>query len=106
MSVYTGATRDTTYPYDTRVHYWNDPTVVDFYIPVTKFSSALRAMMAIKQLTNERLGKRLGVHRETVRHWVTGNQIPSGDNLKKLCEFLSIDEGVAKMLIKQEEESC
>ena len=99
MRTYTG------YPYDARVHNWYDPTVVDVYIPVKDFSSGLRAVMAIKQLTNEQLGKQLGVHRETVRHWATGNQIPNDKNLKKLCEFLSIDEDVAKMLIKQEEES-
>ena len=104
--VYTGGLNNTTYACqtDARVHYWDDPTVVDFYIPVKDFSSALRAMMAIKQLTNEQLGKQLGLNRETIRHWALGLQKPRGNNLKKLCEFLSIDEDAAKMLIKQEEE--
>ncbi len=76
--------------------------VADVYIPVKDFSSALRAMMAIQNLTNEKLGQQLGVHRETVRHWTIGTQSPRDENLNKLCELLGIDENVAKMLIERE----
>lgn len=79
--------------------------VVDVYIPVQDFSSALCAMMAIQNLTNEKLGQQLGVHRETVRHWTTGMQSPRDENLNKLCELLGIDENIAKMLIEREKKS-
>lgn len=90
---------------DPRIHNWNDPTIVDIYIPVVNFSSALRAMMAINDLTDDNLGEQIGVNRMTVSNWRKGHQIPSGKNLTKLCEFLEMDEDIVKILIAQEKKS-
>lgn len=79
--------------------------VADVYIPVQDFSSALRAMMAINDLTDDNLGEQIGVNRMTVLNWRKGHQIPSEKNLKKLCEILGIDENVVKMLIEREKKS-
>lgn len=105
--VYTGAMANTAYgcATDTRVHNWIDPTVVYVYIPVTKFSSALRAMMTIENVTVKEIGKQIGVHESAVRHWCHGRRFPRKETLKKLCDFLSIDESTARMLIEQEKQN-
>lgn len=90
---------------DPRIHNWNDPTIVDIYIPVENFSSALRAMIAIKQLSSEEVGNRIGVAHSTVRFWCVGRMFPRKENLTKLCEFLEMDEDIVKILIEQEKKS-
>lgn len=102
--VYTGAMANTAYgcATDTRAHNWINPTVADVYIPVTNFSSALRAMIAIKKITVNEISKQIGVHESAVRHWCCGRRFPRKETLTKLCDFLSIDESIAQMLIEQE----
>lgn len=43
-----------------------------------------------KKLTQEGLGNKVGVTRETIRKWESGISMPSGKNLNKLCEAFEV----------------
>lgn len=75
------------------------------FIPVQDFSSALRAMISIEKIPVKEISKQLGVHESAVRHWCYGRRFPRKETLTKLCDFLSIDEGIAQMLIEQEKQN-
>ena len=52
-----------------------------------KFAENLRALRLGKGLTQEELGKALGVDKRTVSSWETGIRAPDIHKLAKICEF-------------------
>lgn len=63
----------------------NDNTVIDVYIPVQDFSSALRAMMAIRNINIPVLAEQIGVSVTSVYNWRIGKRLPNKMHIEQLC---------------------
>ena len=59
-----------------------------------KFNEKLLELRKEKGLSQEELGEKLGVTRQTVSKWELGNTSPKLDDLMKICDFfeISVDE--------------
>lgn len=86
-------------------HNWNDDTVIDVYIPVQDFSSALRAMMAVRNVNMVELAEQIEVSATSVYNWRIGKRFPNKMNIEKLCNALLIDDNIMELLIEQQK-SC
>lgn len=80
----------------------NDNTVIDVYIPVQDFSSALRAMMAIRNINIPVLAERIGVSVTSVYNWRIGKRLPNKMHIEQLCNVLSMDENIVSLLIERQ----
>ena len=56
----------------------------------TKAAARLHELLAPKELTQASLAKKLGVTREAVRQWMSGETRPRGDMRERLAEELGI----------------
>ena len=77
-------------------------TVIDVYIPVKDFSSALRAMMAIHNINIPVLAEQIGVSVTSVYNWRIGRRLPNKMHIEQLCDVLSMDEYVVELLLEQQ----
>lgn len=85
-------------------HNWDNDTI-DVYIPVHDFSSALRAMMAVRNVNMVELAEQIEVSATSVYLWRIGKRFPNKMNIEKLCNVLSIDDNIMELLIEQQK-SC
>ena len=54
------------------------------------FAKRVKALRLEKTLSQEELGKLLGVKKQTVTHWEAGNNYPNSDTLVKMAQLFGV----------------
>lgn len=53
----------------------------------------IRKLIEEKGMTHQEIADAIGVSRQTISNWVSGNKTPRMDKFDKICEVLGVERG-------------